>query len=531
MRELLGQPILGFSRGRTGGATFQARNPATGEPLFPFYHAALPEEVDEACRLAGEAFAAYGWSSPDARAGLLRAIAEELEAAGAALVERGCAETGLTAARLQSELGRTCHQLRLFADVVDEGSWVDARIDTADPSRQPAPRPDVRSLRRPLGPVVVFGAANFPLAFSVAGGDTASALAAGNPVIVKAHPLHPGTSELAGEAVAAAVRRCGLPEGTFSLLFDDGFAVGQALVQHPLVQAVGFTGSRAGGETLMRLAASRPRPIPVYAEMGSVNPVVVLPGALRERGGAIAEGLHASFILGVGQFCTNPGVVLVPAGEAGDAFAARLAELTRSTPAGPMLSERTYAAYRQGSETLRALGAVLLAEGPPGEAAAPGRAALWQAEAARALAEPRLTEEVFGPSTLLVRYRDARELEELLRSLGGNLAASVHASPEELAEHGDLLRLLAGKAGRLVFDQFPTGVEVNHAMVHGGPFPATSDGRSTSVGTRALLRFTRLVAWQNCPQAALPEELRDANPRGLWRLVDGRFTRDAVVAR
>jgi NADP-dependent aldehyde dehydrogenase len=317
----------------------------------------------------------------------------------------------------------------------------------------------------------------------------------------------------------------------FSLLFDDGFEVGQALVRHPLVRAVGFTGSRSGGLALARLAAERPEPIPVFAEMGSVNPVVILPGALRARGRAIAEGLHASFTLGVGQFCTNPGVVLVESGAEGDAFVERLAELTRATPAGPMLTRRIAAAYAEGQVRLRELGAERLAEGEAGEFGACGRAALWQVAAERALAEPRLLEEVFGPSTLVVRYRDAPQLEALARAQEGQLAACVHAEPEELSSHARLLDLLARRAGRLVFDQFPTGVEVNHSMVHGGPFPATSDGRTTSVGARAIERFSRLVAYQNWPEAALPEELRDANPRGIRRLVDGRLTREPVVRR
>lgn len=525
---LQGLSLIGASPGAAGSATFEAQDPTTGRPLPPAFHAATPEEVDRACRLADEAFAVYGRTPPETRAGLLRDLAADLESAAETIVERAGAETGLPPARLQSEVGRTCHQLRLFAGVAEEGSWLDARIDPADPARKPLPKPDVRSMRRPLGPVAVFGASNFPLAFSVAGGDTASALAAGNPVIVKAHPLHPGTSERVGRIVAAAVARRGLPEGTFSLLFDGGFTVAEDLVRHPLVQAVGFTGSRAGGEALMRLSASRPRPIPVFAEMGSVNPVVVLPGALRERGRAIAEGLHASFTLGVGQFCTNPGLVLVEEGPDAARFVESLAELTRSTPAGAMLSARTCAGYREGLERLEALGAGVVAHGQSGSAASPGQAALLQVEAAALLAEPRLIDEVFGPSTLVVRYRGAAELERLLGILEGSLTASVHAAAGELAEFASILRLLETKAGRLVFDQFPTGVEVSHAMVHGGPFPATSDGRSSSVGSRAIERFSRPVCFQNAPQEILPEELRDANPRGIWRMVDGMLTRDPL---
>ncbi len=508
----------------SAAATFQAVEPATGITLPEEFPTATPAKVDEACLRAAEAFEVYRNTPAAVRAALLRGIAQGLEAGAADIIERAHRETALPLARLQSEMGRTCGQLRLFATVLDEGSWVDARIDTADPNRQPIPRPDVRSMRRPLGPVVVFGASNFPLAFSVAGGDTASALAAGNPVIAKAHPAHPGTCERVGRVLADAVRAAGLPEGTFSLLFDAGHEVGQALVRHPSVAAVAFTGSRAGGEALMRLAASRPHPIPVYAEMGSVNPVLILPGALNARGPAIAAGLHASFTLGAGQFCTNPGVVLVEEGSAGDAFLDTLAELTAATAAGSLLTPGICQAYGKGQERLAALGAERLAEGPEGTATTAARAAVWQVSAAQALAESRLLEEVFGPSTLAVRYHGGEELEQLLRRLEGNLTASIHGEPDELSTIGPLLSLLETKAGRLLINQFPTGVEVCPAMVHGGPFPATSDGRSTSVGTRSIERFTRYVAYQGFPQDALPPELQDENPLGIWRLVNGGWT-------
>jgi NADP-dependent aldehyde dehydrogenase len=535
MSELAGLSLIGFDRGAAAARTFRGVNPATGEALEPPYHPAAPADVERACRLADEASLPYGRSAPAARAGLLRGIAEGLEGEGGAIVARAQAETGLPQARLQSELARTCHQLRLFAGVAEDASWVDARIDSADPERKPLPRPDVRSLRVPLGPVVVFGASNFPLAFSVAGGDAASALAAGNPILVKGHAAHPGTSEAVGRIVQAAVRSRGLPEGTFALLFDDGFGVGQELVQHPLMRAVGFTGSRSGGLALLRLAQARTVPIPVYAEMGSVNPVWVLPGALRERAAAIAEGLHASFTLGVGQFCTNPGVVILEAGPAGEALMQPLAERTRATACGVLLNAGIHAGYDRGLERLRRLGGRLLAQGAPPQGdrqqGVMGSATLWQADAAQVLAEPGLLDEVFGPSTLVVCYRTPEELERLWLALPGQLTASIHALPEELAAHAPLLERIARRAGRLLFNQFPTGVEVNHAMVHGGPFPATSDGRSTSVGTRAIERFSRLLAFQSFPQQALPPELQDANPRGLWRLVDGAYTRGALPVK
>lgn len=504
--------------------TFQAINPRTGERLDPLFAVAAESEVDRVCTAAGAAFATYARTSAETRAAFLRSIAEGLESRGDEIIQRAHLETALPLPRLQSELARTCGQLRLFASVVEEGSWVDARIDTADPGRTP-PKPDVRSMRVPLGPVAVFGASNFPLAFSTAGGDTASALAAGNPVVVKAHPAHPGTSELAARVIAASIETHRLPPSTFALLFDDGIEVGRWLVRHPAIRAVGFTGSRRGGEALMRIAAERPEPIPVFAEMGSVNPVILFPDALRERAASIAEGLHASFTLGVGQFCTNPGLVLVPSGADGDAFVNLLTERTRSTASGVMLTPAIGAAYRDGQTSLAKHGAQLLARGSEGDFAVCGEAALWQVAASDALAEPRLLEEVFGPSTLLVRYADLGELERFVRTLEGQLTATVHALPEELREHAHLVSLLATKAGRLVANQFPTGVEVSQAMVHGGPFPATSDGRSTSVGTHAIERFSRYVAYQNWLDDALPGELRDANPRGIWRLVNGEHTR------
>ncbi len=527
MPDLNGTSIIGGEPATPGPQSFHGINPASGEVLAPPFHAATEDDIDRACQFAGEAFDIYGRTPPATRAALLRAIARGLEAEGSVIMERANAEAALPLPRLQGELGRTCNQLRMFADVLEEGSWVDARLDTGDANRKP-PKPDVRSMRRPLGPIAVFGASNFPLAFSTAGGDTASALAAGNPVIVKAHPAHPGTGELVGRVIAAAVRELSLPPGTFALLFDNGIAAGQALVLHPAIRAVGFTGSRTGGEALMRLAASRPDPIPVYAEMGSVNPIVIFPGALHERGPVIAEGLHASFTAGVGQFCTNPGVVLVPSGTEGDAFVDLLAERTRATPAAAMLTSPISASYGKGQAALRDHGATLVASGGRGDFAASGQAALWQVESAHVLDQPALLEEVFGPSSLLVRYDGVENLDTLLSALDGQLTATVHAEPEELRAHEALLQRLEQKAGRLIANQFPTGVEVGPAMVHGGPFPATSDGQSTSVGTHAIERFTRYVAYQNWPDDALPEELRTANPRGIWRLVNGERKRDKL---
>ena len=504
------------ARGGSGRREFRAYDPVAGRELEPPFQSATEAEVDAAAQAAARAFPSYVALPAGERAAFIRRIADELESRKDALVERGVSETGLPVGRLQGELGRTTGQLRMFADLIERPEWLDARIDAGDPQRHP-PKPDVRSLRRGVGPVVVFGASNFPLAFSVAGGDTASALAAGCPVICKAHPSHPGTSRLAGEAILAAAAATGMPTGVFALLFDDGHEVGGALVRHPKIKAVGFTGSRTGGEALMRIAAERPEPIPVYAEMGSVNPVFVLPEAAAARGREIAEGLHASFTLGVGQFCTNPGVTLVPVGAAGDALRDELVTLTSATAPGSMLNPGICKAYGQGLERLRATGATRLAEGGAGPTngdadspATTGVASVWETELATVRQQPELLVEVFGPSTLLIRYDDPAELPAFADAMEGQLTATMIGEPTELAVQQQLVASLADRAGRLIVNQFPTGVEVTPAMVHGGPFPATSDGRSTSVGTHAIDRFTRLVAYQNFPQALLPTELRDA---------------------
>jgi NADP-dependent aldehyde dehydrogenase len=519
--ELTGQSIIGFKRGELNGGSLHGLNPATGENLEPSYHFANPAEVDEAAQLADKAFVSFSQTTGAQRAKFLRQIAENIEALGDTLINRATQETGLPEGRIRTETGRTCGQLRLFAGLVEEGSWVDARIDHADPTRTPIPKPDVRSMLRPLGPVVVFGASNFPLAFSVAGGDTASAFAAGNPVIVKAHHAHPGTSELVGLAVSKAVRECELHEGVFSLLYGAGNEVGTALVKHPLIKAGGFTGSRAGGRALFDVASSRPEPIPFYAEMSSINPVVILPEALRTRGEQLASGLSGSITLGAGQFCTNPGLVLLQTGSDAETFVLRLSELLSATPEQLMLSLGIRSSYQKGVTHRVDQAGVATVMKRSAEANCAAAPALFQIDAAGFLANQSLSEEIFGPTTLIVTYESEGELLKLVRSLEGQLTATVHGTDEELTANHELLKALEKKAGRLLFNGFPTGVEVCHAMVHGGPYPATSDGRSTSVGTRAIFRFTRQVCFQSFPDAALRDELKEANPLGIWRLVDG----------
>lgn len=524
--KLEGLSLVGGRFGARGGKVFAGVNPATGEMLPVEFHSASPDEVATAAKLASEAFGVYSQWPGAKRATLLNRIAELLEANAALIVERGGLETALPAARLQGELARTCFQMRMYGQAAASGLCAGARIDHADANRKPLPKPDLRSMMIPVGPVVVFGASNFPLAYSVAGGDTASALAAGCPVIFKVHPAHPGTSEIVGQLVVQAVQEAGAPAGVFSLLFDAGHEVGVALVKHPLVKAVGFTGSQRGGRALADLAAARPEPIPVYAEMGSINPVFILGSALAQKAEEIATGLHGSVTLGVGQFCTNPGLVIIEAGAGADKFVAKLQELIAATPAGTMLTAGLCANYRAGVEKFsKAAGVkrVALANADAGAGKAQAGAALFVTDAATFLGNHSLMDEVFGPATLVVQCASRDQLLAAARQVEGQLTATIHALPEDLGQNRTLIEVLTTKAGRLVFNGFPTGVEVAHAMTHGGPYPATSDGRSTSVGTRAIERFLRPVSYQNFPDAALPAELQESNPLNIQRLVDGKL--------
>jgi len=470
------------------------------------------------------AFAEYRRWPAARRAEFLRLIASLVEANSTTLVERANLETALPAARLQGEIGRTCGQLRLFATLIEEGWWLDARIDHANADRKPVPKPDVRSMLQPLGPVAVFSSSNFPFAFSVAGGDTASALAAGCPVIVKPHQGHLGTSDAVGSLIQQAARETGAPEGVFSMLFGPGRDVGMALVKHPLIKAVGFTGSRAGGRALMDASAARPEPIPVYAEMGSINPVFILPGALQQNAEALATGLHGSVTLGVGQFCTNPGLVFIEPKPPADAFMKKLESLMAATAPGTMLTPSICSEYHAGIEKFSETGGVRRVTKPSdakknGEA----RATLFATDAETFLVKHELMDEIFGPSTLVVRCDSRSQMLAAAQLLEGQLTATIHGTAQDFAANVDLLAILETKVGRLVCNGYPTGVEVCHAMNHGGPYPATADGRSTSVGTRAIVRFARPVCYQNFPDNALPDELKESNPLGLWRLVDGQL--------
>lgn len=512
---------------------FYAINPATGEALPGGFREHTAAEIDAAVQEAERAFEIFRREPPQRKVALLRRIGEELEANRAALVAVCTTETALPLPRLHGELTRTINQLNLFAGLVEEGSWVGARIDRAQPQRQPAPKPDLRQWQIPLGVVCVFGASNFPFAFSVAGGDTASALAAGCPVVVKGHPAHPGTSALVGQAIDRAVQAVEMPKGVFSLIQGHSTDVGMAMVMHPLVKAVGFTGSTGGGKAIFAAASSRPEPIPVYAEMGSTNPVFILPGAIKEKSEQIAQGLVSSITLGTGQFCTNPGMVLALDSPETVRFIGEIAgtlEKNATTP-GIMLTPAIQQAYNDGVLRMQQVkGVSKIAGGVSRNAPCEGIAYLMRASAATLLRHPALAEEVFGPSSLLVTAEDKAQLYQVAERLEGHLTATVHATPADLEEYGELVKILERKVGRLLFNGFPTGVEVSPAMVHGGPFPATTDSRSTSVGTGAIYRFTRPVCYQDFPENALPDALKDENPLGIWRLIDGAFTKDRVSA-
>ena len=520
--ELSGKNIIGDSLSGEGKIVFYAENPANGSKLEPGFHEASEKEIRLAIERAANAFQLYRDKGAGERSDFLEAIADEILALGDDLITRCIAETGLPEGRLKGERGRTVTQLKLFASYLREGSWVEARIDKSEPTRTP-PKADIRSMQKALGPVGVFGASNFPLAFSVAGGDTTSALAAGCTVVFKAHAAHPGTCEMVGSAIAKAARKTGMPEGTFSMIHGKSTAVGLALVRHPAIKAIGFTGSYRGGKALFDVANSRPVPIPVYAEMGSTNPVFILPEAMRERKQSIANDLAASVTLGVGQFCTNPGLVFFQEDEEKN-FAASFSRSLEEAAPGVMLTSYIREAYQAGVEKMsRTQGVDTLVRGKAEGKGYYAPAYLFQSTGEYFLKDHTLEEEVFGPSTLAVAVDNRSQLIGIASQLNGHLTATIHATEKDLQEYADLIRILEQKVGRLIINGYPTGVEVTHAMVHGGPFPATTDSRSTSVGTDAIKRFARPVCYQNFPQALLPDELKDENPLNIWRRVNGNW--------
>lgn len=527
--NILGTQFIGNKTSQESHTTFHGIDPKTGDKLSGDFFEATQSEVDAAVKAAEEAFPAYSNTSPAQRADFLEQIAEEILNLGDALINRAMAETALPQGRLQGERGRTMGQMKLFAKVVREGSWVDARIEKAQPDRQPFPKADIRHMLRPLGPVGVFGASNFPLAFSVAGGDTASALAAGCTVVVKGHPAHPGTSELVSRAILKAAEKTGMPNGVFSMVQGAGHEVGGLLVKHPLIHAIGFTGSFRGGKALFDIANQREVPIPVFAEMGSTNPVFLLPGALEQHAEKIAGNLAGSMNLGVGQFCTQPGLVFMPDTTRTEAFKEQLVSSISNIEAGTMLTPGIKSAFEKGAEKLAAEGAIsTLAVGKDAKTFAGVSSQVFTTSSEAFHQKPMWAEEVFGPSSLLIQSTSKEDMLEAARNLEGHLTATVHGTDEDLKEYADLFKILERKVGRLLINGFPTGVEVCHAMVHGGPYPATTAPQTTSVGTNAINRFSRPVCYQSFPGYLLPEALQDDNPQEIWRMIDGEMSKSKI---
>jgi 2,5-dioxopentanoate dehydrogenase len=528
---LHGKNFIGGREVASGSKQIFAFDPKRGQQLPTPYLEATEDEIQQAMNLAEEAFGPLRESSAQVIAGFLETIAAEIEELGDDLIDLASTESGLGKERLAGERARTVGQLRLFASLVKEGSFVDARIDTALPDRKPIPRPDLRRMLIPIGPVVVFGASNFPLAFSVAGGDTASAFAAKNPVIVKAHPAHPGTSELVAGAISRAVRKAKLPPGTFSMLHAADPAVSISLVRHPIAKAVSFTGSERAGRAIFDAAAQRPSPIPAFVEMGSNNPVFVLPGALHQSASNLAQNLFGSVNLGVGQFCTSPGVVVGQNGDAFKSFGETLEQLFEQGAPGTMLHPGILKGYSENVEKRSETSGVTAIHSTKAADASKTEAVpvLFETDARTWLNQKDLAAEIFGPSTVLVRWQSKEELLRIAKEWSGTLTASVFGTPADLEDFRDLIAILETKAGRVLFNSFPTGVEVSAAMHHGGPYPATADPKYTSVGTAAILRFLRPVCYQNFPEAALPVELQNENRRQIWRMINGELTRDSIA--
>ncbi len=525
-----GKQLIAGEFTTAGDTKFQAINPSTNTAFGIHYVEATIEEVKAAATAADAAFDGLRNATVEERAELLDRIAEEIMNLGDALLEIAHQETGLPMGRLTGERGRAVNQIRLFAEVVREGSWVNARIDTANPDRTPAPKPDVRSMLVGIGPVAVFGASNFPLAIGVAGTDTVTALAAGCPVVTKAHPAHPGTSEMLSIAIANAISETGMPAGSYSMVHGTGHDVGLAMVRDPYIKAVAFTGGLRGGRALFDAAAARPEPIPVYAEMGSTNPVFLLPGALKERSAEIAQGYLNSVNLGVGQFCTNPGVVLGLKGDGLSAFQDESGRIAVSVEPATMLHPGISKAYDSGVEKIQNTPGVSLLGKTAAAPAVDTQAAcsIFAADIDTLNASPHLMEEVFGPTSIVVACNTVEDMEETARSLEGHLSATIHGTKEDLELHKNLIDILEKKVGRIIINGYPTGIEVCAAMHHGGPYPASTDSHYTSIGTGAILRFGRPVSYQGFPDEMLPVQLQNANKKGIWRMINNGLTRDDV---
>ncbi len=526
---ITGKNYIGKELSAKGSDTYHTFDPKQNADTEWTFHEATKGEIDAAVDKAYEAFQVYKTFSGDKKAGFLIAIAEEIEALGDPLIEAYTKESGLPEGRAKGERGRTMGQLRAFATLLKEGSWVAATIDTAQPDREPMPKTDLRKMLLPIGPIAVFGASNFPFAFSTAGGDTASALAAGCPVIVKSHPMHSGTGELISSAVIKAAERTGMPDGVFSNLNSSGIDVGQQLVLHPKVKGVGFTGSIKGGTALYKLANDRKEPIPVFAEMGSINPVVALPSALTAKGDDWAKQYAGSIMMGAGQFCTNPGLILGIKSTSLDGFIDTLSKEIEQLDPTCMLHPNIHKNYEKGKQELSGQGGVTIAAAYESEVAPNvAQQKVLTVNGSNFLKNPKLHQEVFGPFSIVVRCADAAELEQILNQLEGQLTGTILSSAEEIKKYDKIVDALQSRVGRIIFNGVPTGVEVCPSMQHGGPFPASTDSRFTSVGTSAAKRWVRPVAFQNWPAASLPDALKDENPLGISRLVNGKHTYDTI---
>lgn len=528
---LHGHNVIGFEVTAKGTELFQSFSTIRGTHLPEQFHIATDEEIEAAIAKAVAAFDIYSKTSFQQRAIFLETIAEEILNIGDELLERANLETGLPLPRLTGERDRTMNQLKLFAALLKEGSWADAVIDTAMPDRKPLPRSDIRRMLQPVGPVVVFAASNFPFAFSTAGGDTASALASGCPVIVKAHSSHAGTNELMATAIQTAAKKANMPDGVFSSLNGEGATLGQRLAQEPSIKAIGFTGSyRAGMALYATVTQKRKEPIPLYAEMSSINPVVLLPETLALKASETATAFAGSITLGVGQFCTNPGLIFAIRSKATDAFIESLIAALSNAAAGTMLNQaicKSY--YSDRNKVSQSKGVKVLYNGADLSSEYKASPTLLSVSASDFAQFVELQDEVFGPCSMIVICDDKTELESALRILHGQLTGSVFGTTDELKRYTAAIDILQQKVGRLIFNNVPTGVEVCHAMVHGGPFPSTTDARTTSVGTEAIRRFVRPVCYQDCPQELLPIYLQNQNEAGILRKVNGAYGREPIV--
>ncbi|MBK8944660.1 MAG: aldehyde dehydrogenase (NADP(+)) [Ignavibacteriae bacterium] len=524
---ITGKNYIGNTLSNNGEKTFQAYNPNNFEMMEEVFYCATEDELNSAVKLAKSAFHKYKNFSGIKKAEFLESIAEEILNLGDELIQRSVLETALPEARIIGERGRTVNQLKMFAQLLKEGSWVEASIDTAIPQRQPIPKSDIRKMREAIGPVVVFGASNFPLAFSTAGGDTASALAAGCPVIVKSHPSHPGTSELVASAIIKAAEKTKMPNGIFSLLNDSGFEIATKLVNHKEIKAVAFTGSFNGGKSLFDIANKREEPIPVFAEMGSINPVFVLPNKLNVNYENVATNLASSITLGAGQFCTNPGLIITVENPKLNLFIESLAKKIYESSSSKMLNKGIVQNYNlRRNKMLEEKGIKI--EANSSHDSNFGNSTLVSTSADNFINNPNLHEEVFGPFSLIVICKNIDEMKVVAKKLKGQLTSTFIAEKNELLENNHLIEILRDKVGRIIFNGVPTGVEVCASMQHGGPFPASTDSRFTSVGTDAVKRFTRPICYQDFPNELLPDELKNENPLNIWRLVNNNFTQNKI---